>query len=176
LLDPWRIRYRRMLAGESLEEEQAPAPRPPTRSETMLWSRLQREPHEWRPEVPTKYGCVLDFYCEAAQLAVEVDGGYHLNPKVARRDDWRDEYHRTLGIETKRFSAREVETDLDWVVDEIRALVAQRVGQPAHPRQPEVPMVEPTPWSWAGLLQAVCVDVLPTLPTQRGLLTRLTGR
>ena len=95
---------------------------------------------------------------------------------MARRDDWRDDYHRTLGIETKRFTAREVETDLDWVVEEIRRVVAGRLDLPAHPQQPVTPASEPTPWSWAGLLQAACVDVLPILPTQRSLLARLTGR
>jgi very-short-patch-repair endonuclease len=133
LLDPWRIRYRRTLAGESLDHGLVETPRPPTRSETLLWSRLQQEPHDWQAEVPTAYGCVLDFYCHIAQLAVEVDGGYHQNPRVARRDDWRDDYHQTLGIETKRFTAREVETDLDWVVEEIRRLVSQRLEVPRIP-------------------------------------------
>jgi hypothetical protein len=37
-------------------------------------------------------------------------------------------------------------------------------------------MIGPTPWSWAGQLQAACVEVLPMLPTERGVLARLTGR
>lgn len=134
------------------------------------------EPQAWRMEVPTRYRCVLDFYCEAAQLAVEVDGGYHRAPKVARRDSWRDEFHLTMGIATKRFSDEDVETGPDWVVERIRALVAQRLGLLAQPLQPAVPVSEPAPWSWAGQLQAACVDVLPALPAQRGLLSWLSGQ
>ena len=176
LLDPWRIRYRRLLAGEDLDAPAEEPPRRPTRSEALLWSRLQLEPDAWRTEVPTRYRCVLDFYCEAAQLAVEVDGGYHRDPKVARKDIWRDELHLTMGIATERFSAEDVETDPDWVVERIRALVAQRLDQPSHPLQPALAATEPTPWSWAGQLQAACRDVLPTLPAQRGLLARFGGR
>src|SRR4051812_2992591 len=121
-------------------------PRQPTKSELLLWSRLQHDPNDWRMEVPTKYGCVLDFYCEAAQLAVEVDGRYHLTPKVAGRDDWRDEMHAAMGIETERFSAHEVETDPDWVADRVRALVEARLGLPAHPMLPPVPVTAQAPW------------------------------
>jgi very-short-patch-repair endonuclease len=176
LLDPWRIRHRRLLAGEDLDAPVEDMPRRATRSEALLWSRLQLEPHGWRMEVPTRHRCVLDFYCEAAQLAVEVDGGYHRAPKVARKDSWRDEFHLTLGIATERFSDEDVETDPAWVVERIRALVAQRLGLPVHPLLPAPPVSEPTPWSWAGQLQTVCVDVLPALPAQRGLLSRLSGR
>jgi very-short-patch-repair endonuclease len=176
LLDPWRIRYRRLLAGDSPDEPADEASRRPTRSEKMLWSRLRLEPQPWSAEVPTEHGYVLDFFCPAAQLAVEVDGGYHRGRGMAGHDDRRDEFHLTRGIVTKRFTDREVETDLDWVVDEIQILIGRRLGLSAHPLQPALPVAEATPWSWAGQLHTACVDVLPVVPAQRGLLSRLSGR
>ena len=173
VLDPWRIRYRRQVAGELDKPLDAPS-RQPTNSERSLWSRLQGEPQGWQMEVPTRYGCVLDFYCESAQLAVEVDGEYHRDPKVARRDNWRDEMHATIGIKTERFSARDVERDPDWVVTRVRELVERRLRLPAHAELPVVPVDEPALWTWAGQLRAACVDVLPTVPSQPGLPARLS--
>ena len=73
-----------MLAGEVVDQPVGSGKRRATRSELMLWERLRVEPHEWAREVPTKHRYVLDFYCEAAKLAVEVDGEYH-NTLLMRR-------------------------------------------------------------------------------------------
>lgn len=118
LLDPWRIRLRLLLAGE-LEPA---APQAPTRSELLLWERLQMLSSEWRREYATgRYR--LDFYCPRVKLAVEVDGSSHWGPAALEHDDLRDQWHALRGITTKRFSARQVELEPEWVIAEIVRLV-----------------------------------------------------
>ena len=59
---------------------------------------------------------VLDFYCDEARLAVEVDGAVHwmwANPaRDARRDAWLIE----RGVRTLRLSATLIRDDLDAAI------------------------------------------------------------
>ena len=64
---------------------------------------------------------VLDFYCDAARLAVEVDGFVHVTGDHPRRDSRRDEWLALRGVCTLRIDARDVRDDVDSVV---RAIVA----------------------------------------------------
>ena len=85
LFDPWRIRYRRQLAGEDLDvlaDGDAPAA-DPQRGAAVVPAAARAA--AWSAEVPTEHGYVLDFFCAAAQLAVEVDGGYHRVRRSAAR-------------------------------------------------------------------------------------------
>ena len=141
LFDPWRIRYREQLAGRG----PAATPRRPTRSEVMLWEALQSSPHEWVAEHPTRYGYRLDFYCAAARLAVEVDGSSHWGQYKAERDAWRDTVHERMGIRTKRFSAREVEDELDWVTRGVDELVQVRLQELAGQRPAPPPLTAGPP-------------------------------
>ena len=178
LLDPWRIRLRLALAGE-LE----PPPRqPPTRSELVLWDRLQGDSPPWVREYPTgPYR--LDFYCPLVKLAVEVDGSSHWGNAANKRDDHRDAWHALRGIDTKRFSAREVESDPAWVHREIGKLVEIRIRLDAQDqlRGLDSPTDAPLP-SLAGnrLRQgirgpgaAACETVLPDRSLDRGPLRQL---
>jgi very-short-patch-repair endonuclease len=46
---------------------------------------------------------ILDFYCPAAKLAVELDGGQHNQGKNKEYDEFRSEYLKAHGIEVIRF-------------------------------------------------------------------------
>jgi len=54
---------------------------------------------------------VLDFYCDAAKLAVEVDGAHHTMGDNPARDSERDAWFAGRGIETLRIPAIDVLTD-----------------------------------------------------------------
>lgn len=92
----------------------------PTRPEALLWSALRRRQlgvHFRRQHAAGQY--ILDFYCAAARLAVEVDGEQH--DFTVAHDTRRDLYlTRTFGLKILRFSAAEVQGNLTGVVENIR--------------------------------------------------------
>jgi len=62
---------------------------------------------------------VVDFYCHAAKLAIELDGKQH--EWFADYDAERTRILETRGISIIRFANAEVEGDLDAVLERIRA-------------------------------------------------------
>lgn len=64
---------------------------------------------------------VLDFYCAAARLCVELDGGIH--DEQLERDAARDAALLAHGVRTMRFSNERVTSDLQDVLAEIRSAV-----------------------------------------------------
>jgi very-short-patch-repair endonuclease len=78
--------------------------------EAMLWRRIrgrQLDGLYFRRQHPLgRY--VLDFYCNAARLAVEIDGAYHADGDKPERDRERDAWCASQGIETLRIPALEV--------------------------------------------------------------------
>jgi very-short-patch-repair endonuclease len=93
----------------------------PTRAEDILWTQLRGSRFEgakFRRQVPIdRY--VVDFYCHAAKLVVELDGKQH--EWFADYDSGRTEILERLGIRVIRFTNNEVCDDLDAVLARIRA-------------------------------------------------------
>ncbi|PVE59653.1 hypothetical protein DC429_04460 [Arthrobacter sp. TPD3018] len=101
--------------------------------EVALWTALRSRPGglKFRRQHPAG-PFVLDFYCAAAMLAVEVDGEAHDRGDRPARDQWRDAMLAAHGIETLRIPARAVLADLEAV---IRLVVATaQVRMPLHHR------------------------------------------
>ncbi len=67
---------------------------------------------------------ILDFYCEAVQLAVEVDGSGHEDPDRARHDARRTVWLNAQGIAVLRIPAREVLGNLEGVLANLKARTA----------------------------------------------------
>lgn len=96
-----------------------------TRSERILWDLLRTREPGWLAEVPTgQYR--LDYFCPELRLAVEVDGASHWGERARRYDEKRDQWHLQHGIRTVRVSAREVETDPDFVIRHIDEAAGRR--------------------------------------------------
>ena len=70
---------------------------------------------------------VLDFYCPAAKLAVEVDGQIHSETDQADRDRRRTAWLATQGIAVLRIAAEDVRTNLDGILTWIRLNAEERV-------------------------------------------------
>jgi very-short-patch-repair endonuclease len=68
---------------------------------------------------------VLDFFCAAAALAIEVDGPVHDQERRAASDFFRDQYLIKRGARTLRVSTDEVLGDLDGVLARIRGWIEQ---------------------------------------------------
>ena len=103
-----------------------------TEPEAMLWSRLKGRGKDrpiFRRQVPIG-SIIVDFYCAAAKLAMEVDGRTHWDDDAQAKDAARDHWLGTQGVSVLRIGAGEVYRNLGQVVDGIilraEALVAGR--------------------------------------------------
>jgi len=86
-----------------------------TPPEARLWVALRGKALEgWRFRRQHPIGpYVLDFYCDRARLAVEVDGQTHWIGNNQARDAERDAWVAARGVRTLRLSANLVFEDLD---------------------------------------------------------------
>ena len=106
-----------------------------TEPEVMLWSRLcGRGPNKptFRRQHP--FGSlILDFYCPAARLAVEVDGAAHWGEAAQAKDEARDRWLMSQGVTVMRIPASLVYRGLGGVTDGIllqaEALIAAERGR-----------------------------------------------
>ena len=68
---------------------------------------------------------ILDFYCPAMKLAIEVDGGQHNQCESREYDGVRSEYLKAQGIYVMRFWNHEVLIDINSILNRI----AERINQ-----------------------------------------------
>ena len=83
----------------------------PTKEENKLWYEMLRtyKPQFRRQKQIGAY--IVDFYCSAAKLIVELDGGQHYEEKNIEYDNKRTEYLNSLGLTVLRFTNRDVNTN-----------------------------------------------------------------
>jgi very-short-patch-repair endonuclease len=96
--------------------------------EGVLWRHLRERQFEglkFRRQHPLG-PYVLDFFCFAARLAVEIDGQSHGDPERARRDAIRDAWIGRQGVQVLRIPARTILSDLNAALDAIRDAVGAR--------------------------------------------------
>ena len=108
--------------AERLRREMSPP-------EVILWQHLRAERLEglrFRRQHPVGR-FVLDFYCDAARLAVEVDGAQHFEDDAVARDAERDAWCASRGIETLRVPAIDVFSELNGVLRLILHVAQTRV-------------------------------------------------
>ena len=91
-----------------------------TLPEGLLWQLLRTRPHgfKFRRQHPIGW-YVVDFYCPAAKLMIEVDGQSHSMGDRPERDCARDQWLRKQGLRVIRFAAADVMKDLESVVTAI---------------------------------------------------------
>ncbi|WP_297515544.1 endonuclease domain-containing protein [uncultured Caulobacter sp.] len=106
--------------------------------EARLWNALRRgglEGLKFRRQHP--FGrCVLDFYCPALRLAVEVDGACHTLDREPERDAARDRWLNIQGVRTLRIPAHEVMDSVDSALGAIRTFIAEARRAPPPPASP----------------------------------------
>ena len=94
-----------------------------TPAEATLLTTLQKKQLEGRKfrrqHSIGKY--VVDFYCPAEKLVIELDGAGHYTPAGSAYDEERDTYLKSLGLKVIRFENLEVFNYLDAVLDEIKS-------------------------------------------------------
>ena len=99
-----------------------------TKEERRLWYEyLSKYPLRFRRQV-TVGSYIMDFYCAAAKLAIELDGSEHYEPSGQDYDQHRTDYLNSLGIFVLRFSNLDVLQNLRGVCQQIDLVVSQRIG------------------------------------------------
>ncbi|QZH75099.1 MAG: endonuclease domain-containing protein [Erythrobacter sp.] len=94
--------------------------------EVLLWTHLRGKPsgQKFRKQHPLG-DYVLDFYCAAKHLGIEVDGIAHDMGNRPARDSIRDDWLRGQGVEVMRVSASDVLKDASGTADAIVRYCAQ---------------------------------------------------
>jgi very-short-patch-repair endonuclease len=92
-----------------------------TDAERALWSHLRAKRFmslKFRRQHP--YGpYILDFYCQARRLAIELDGGQHFEPGAAAYDRCRTAFLDRNGIKVLRFTNDVVLREIGTVLEAI---------------------------------------------------------
>ncbi|KPF82249.1 hypothetical protein IP78_04225 [Brevundimonas sp. AAP58] len=105
-----------------------------TPPEAALWLRLRaRKPGRStfrRQHAVGPY--ILDFYCAALRLAVEIDGSTHLSEDAAAHDARRTAWLNAQGIEVIRIPAVDVLRDADTAAEYIWQVAAARLASRAQ--------------------------------------------
>ncbi|QJD59209.1 endonuclease domain-containing protein [Pseudomonas sp. gcc21] len=100
-----------------------------TDAEQLLWTRLRRKQvlgvQFYRQKPLTGY--IVDFYCAAAKLVVELDGDQHFEPAEVVRDRHRTAQLEALGLKVIRFDNRQVLVELEDVLNVIFVELEQRL-------------------------------------------------
>jgi very-short-patch-repair endonuclease len=101
-----------------------------TLPEGLLWRELRKRPEglKFRRQHPAGI-YVLDFYCAAARLAIEVDGRAHDSAPAAERDARRSEYLRSQQVATVRVPATAILSDVGAAVARIVEISRERIQQ-----------------------------------------------
>ena len=71
---------------------------------------------------------IVDFYCHAAKLVIEIDGSQHYDPKLQAEDEKRTAELQKHGLSVLRFSNHEINTQFRAVCEQIDHVVNSRVS------------------------------------------------
>lgn len=108
-----------------LQERARALRREMTVAEQRLWQRLRMHRvgklHFRRQQIVA--GFIVDFYCDAARLAVEVDGPVHEDPRQQERDEDRDQILAAHGVQVIHITNEEVFSDLGNVLSRLISLL-----------------------------------------------------
>ncbi|MCC6957117.1 MAG: DUF559 domain-containing protein [Anaerolineales bacterium] len=91
-----------------------------TQAEEVLWRALRdrRVGHKIRRQHPLGR-FIIDFYCHQAALCIEIDGDAHSEASQRAYDIARTQYLEDHGYRIVRFTNRDIQQNLQAVIDEI---------------------------------------------------------
>ena len=125
--------YRDTEARVTLLKQCRQLRRASTDAESLLWRFLRsrqvagakfRRQHQFGPYI-------LDFYCDSAKLAIEVDGSQHLSDSGVAHDAARTEYLLSKNVRVLRLWNNQVLGSLDGVISAIWDAVEEPSPQPS---------------------------------------------
>ena len=119
-----------------------------TPAERVMWKHLRcRQLDGYRFRQQHGFGpYVLDFYCPALRLCIELDGEVHDSPKVQQKDNDRTIFLNEHRITVLRFRNEEIERDINGVLDRIRDYIYNQI------LGGDMPVQTPQPPNLGGLV------------------------
>ena len=105
-----------------------------TDAERRLWTALRRKQiagHRFRRQMPLG-PYIVDFFCPALRLIIEVDGGQHTDSPA---DEQRDLWMESQGFQVVRFWNNDVLQNLEGVIARLAAICQER-GRAEAPQPP----------------------------------------
>jgi very-short-patch-repair endonuclease len=96
-----------------------------TLPEVLLWQALKQSEVRFRKQHPCG-PFVVDFYCAAAKLAIEVEGIVHDMGENPERDEARFEWLERQGYSVLRIPAQDVLKDVNGTAEAIVAACRER--------------------------------------------------
>lgn len=95
-----------------------------TPAENMLWSKINKKQLGYWIYRQKPIGIfIADFYCHHSKLVIELDGGHHQIKENKKYDRERTEHFTTIGLQTIRFTNKEVLANINGVLQKIRKLL-----------------------------------------------------
>lgn len=97
----------------------------PTPAEALLWGELRARKlagYKFRRQHPIR-SFIVDFYCPAYKLIIEIDGPIHKSQKAY--DNIRNDHLQAMGYNVLRFNNQQVENHLIDVLEEILRMVTK---------------------------------------------------
>jgi len=92
-----------------------------TDAERVLWGKIRkkqmRDIQFYRQKNIGNY--IVDFYCPALKLIIEIDDSQHYSEKDREKDKVRDRYLEQLGFSVLRFSDMDDLKNIDGVLEKI---------------------------------------------------------
>ncbi len=122
--------------GRGRREKQARARelrRAATSAEEQLWSLLrhrQLQGLKFRRQAPL-HGFIVDFYCPAFRMVLELDGAVHRSALASASDRERDAILTGHGLRVLRFTNQQLQDDPDSIVARILELTARSKASPS---------------------------------------------
>ena len=92
-----------------------------TLGEIILWQNLRAGGmmnYKFNRQKPLG-NYIVDFYCKALNLVIEVDGAYHFEDEQKIIDEERERVLKSMGLNFLRFQDEEVKKDLSIVLNQI---------------------------------------------------------
>ena len=99
-----------------------------TKQERHLWyDFLSKRPEKWyRQKIIGNY--IVDFYCEAFKLVIELDGSQHYEENAREYDKNRSTFLESMGNKVIRFTNTDIASRFDSVCESIVQTLKWRIG------------------------------------------------
>jgi very-short-patch-repair endonuclease len=111
-----------------------------TDAERALWSRIRRKQilgvQFYRQKPLSSF--IVDFYCPAARLVIELDGSQHAEPEHTTKDHECDTILTAMELRVLRFDNRQVLTELEGVLAKMEMAVRETSRKYPGARFPKV--------------------------------------